>query len=160
MKRDNERGGEIVPLRTIPSARRAAIEAGHHARMMASIANAETREARKRELWGPIGSGSMERLCALFHSLDGVPGTRPWDAMVLLKWLCTSPGVSHGSSHAAKFVLRVWNSYTNWDEAAHEEKLLKKSEHIKPFDMFEALACWDGGNAAAFRAWVEVPFWP
>lgn len=124
----------------------------------------ELREA-KRERWGTDNLEQMRRLCAGFPSLRGLfDAPLSFDVDRLLTWLLTSGAVTSGSSHAAKFVLQVWNSRTDWREYAVETGLLtKRSKAYKaftPFNVAAAFGCWDYAHCAAFLAWVELPFFP
>ncbi len=47
---------------------------------------------------------------------------------------------SRGAAHAARFLLAAWNSRYPWRAGT--------------FDLFDALAAWDGGQRAAFQAWA------
>jgi hypothetical protein len=186
-------------------------------RVLAERDHQFAREAKKRELWGPIGPSAMTRLAKMFPSLRGVAGVEPWNVEKLLEWLCTSPEVTGGSHHAAMFVLGVWNSSTDWSEVAkelprrtcpdcvglgrvdaedgytvqekrpgvfirsryddadervevevktkrcescHGEGTYQPSLKRGRFDVFDAMGSWDADHVAAFRTWVEYPFWP
>ena len=119
--------------------------------------------AATKEKWGE-GNERMVRLCRAFPTLRGVPGTDPWNALHLLEWLCTSGGVTTGSSHAARFILQVWNPSTDWGALAmkslSEEGLGLQNVELQPFNVVKALAVWDSEHEAAFLAWAELPFWP
>jgi hypothetical protein len=124
----------------------------------------ETREARRRELWSDDSRVAMSRLCNRFPTLVGVPGTDPWDAGELLRWLFTSGAPTSGSVHAAKFVLQVWNASQDW-EAFVRLPLEKgglgiEGATLSPFNVVSALGVWDEAHAAGLRAWLELPFWP
>jgi hypothetical protein len=47
---------------------------------------------------------------------------------------------ARGAAHAARFLLETWNSRYPWRAGT--------------FDLFDALAAWDGGQRAAFQAWA------
>ena len=115
------------------------------------------REERRRKAWGKIGVESITRLAKLFPSLREAPGVDPWDALTLLRW---SLAASHGEALAVKFVLSVWNSSTDWEKVAREEKLIKPDERFSRFDLFEAMSVWDQEHVSAALAWIELPFFP
>lgn len=85
-----------------------------------AIEEGERRERVRKQLWGEPGPGRMVRLCALFPSLRGKPGTDPWNADDFIEWL-SGPAPTSGSRHAAMFVLGVWNPTTDWSEVAREQ---------------------------------------
>lgn len=121
-----------------------------------------------RERWGEDnGAPRMTKLCHAFPTLRGVPGTDPWNAMVFLRWLCTSGAVTTGSRFAGQFVLQVWNPTTDWAQVAlapagPEGLGLRADEvgRLEPFNLVRALAHWDSDHEDALRSWVELPFWP
>ena len=55
----------------------------------------------------------------------------------------------HGLNCATRFVLSVWNYQA--DRAG--------DYGLKPFDLHEAMGCWDPGHRKAFGEWVADPFW-
>jgi hypothetical protein len=89
------------------------------AEAVAHLHRQELREAARRERWGEGGAEGMQRLCRLFPTLRGVPGTDPWEWDKLLEWL-TGPAPTSGSTWAALFVLGVWNPTTDWSDMAQE----------------------------------------
>ena len=111
-----------------------------------------------RDVWG-TGPAAMEKLCAMFPTLRDAEGTSPWDADKLLRWLCTSSAVTAGGDCAARFVLQVWNSTAEWKYVAAEHDI-DGAEAARPFNVVEAMGRWDDEHQAAFRAWVEMPFFP
>lgn len=117
------------------------------------------REQRRGKAWGNIGAESMTRLAALFPSLRAAPGVSPWNANEFLRW-ATSGVLSHGEVLAAKFVLGVWNSSTDWEDTAREMKLIKPDQKFSRFDLFEAMNVWDQAHINAALAWIELPFSP
>lgn len=124
-----------------------------------AMARARARDERRRETWGEIGPASMTRLAHRFPGLRGAPGVDPWDAITLLRWACG--GRSHGEVLAAKFVLSVWNTSTDWEEIARDEGILTTPEgRFSRFDLFEAMAVWDAAHVEAMLAWLQLPFWP
>lgn len=119
----------------------------------------EEQSRRRRELWGEGGADAMPRLCKLFPSLRNAPGCDPWDSLKMLDYACS--GASHGATLAARFVLSVWNSNTDWDAEAHREGILTDEDgHLRRFDLFEALGTWDYKHHEAFLMWARDPFWP
>lgn len=130
----------------------------------AEIELAHARAADKQALWGSDMHVAMSKLCKMFPTLVGAPGTEPWDAMRLLNWLLTSGARTSGNTHAVKFALQVWNSTTDWQEWARkpveEEGLGLDEVDVSPFNVANALSVWDEAHAKAFRTWVHTPFWP
>jgi len=123
------------------------------------LERARNRATASRERWGSTAdvSRQMSALSQCFHSLRGANGTEPWDPERLMRWACA--GRSHGEVLAARFVLSVWNSGTDWAEEAKAEGI-DNSAALARFDLFEALQTWDYDHQDAFLKWVEAPFWP
>jgi hypothetical protein len=149
----------------LPRSERAALEREALQQLEHEYKLEAARRADRTQLWGDQGNRvAMERLCALFPTLRGVPGTSPWDAMHLLTWLVTSEAPTSGSRHAAKFVLQVWNSGDDWQEWARlpkdQDGLGIEDAVLQPFNAVAALAVWDEAHAKAFRTWVHTPFFP
>lgn len=90
----------------------------------------------------------MSEIAERFPSLRGRPGVRPWDAITLARWIVS--GVSHGEQLAGRFMLGVWNGGDEWPWVG-----LKRLS-IKPFDLFEAKACWDEAHQRAFAVYVAI----
>lgn len=99
------------------------------------------------------GRDSMERLCASFPSLHGVPGTAPWDPPAFAAW--ASGGIADGERMAAQCVLSIWNwgspNDTWWNEEPYS---------VGVFDAITALRTWDYDHCAAYVGWCLKPFWP
>lgn len=136
-----------------------------HQAVREELAKQRVISERRKTLWGDApGQNAMANLCTLFPSLRGVPGTDPWDSMLLLRWLLTSEAVTTGSIHAAKFVLQVWNSRADYQQGARDDVqdggLGLHDAVFTPFNVVEALAAWDGLHTKAFLTWAETPFWP
>jgi hypothetical protein len=126
---------------------------------LAARALGEESAQRRRALWGDGGAAAMTRLCNLFPSLRNAYGVDPWDSMKMLSFACS--GASHGALCAARFVLSVWNTVTDWNEEAHTAGILTDEEdRLRRFDVFEALGVWDFEHHKAFLTWVRDPFWP
>lgn len=68
-----------------------------------------------------------------------------WDPIRLAEW-AARPHLSEGARHAARFVLSVWDPFTEWAAGR--------------FDIHEAMKTWDDGNLQAFREWIDDPWWP
>jgi hypothetical protein len=125
----------------------------------------DAKEERRRERWGENNLESMARLVASFptlrRSLGGVliDGLGEWNANVFLTWAC-GPEPGSGARDAARFVLSVWNSSTDWDAAARDLRLLKRGQRLGRFEAVKAISNWDAEHLAAFIAWTELPFWP
>jgi hypothetical protein len=64
-------------------------------------------------------------------------------AVELEHWLESSPAVTSGGEHAAKFVLGVWNS--------------RRRKH--KFDFHRACNVWDDAHLSAFVRWAKEPWY-
>ncbi len=120
--------------------------AGAMAETLAALVNGQVREAMRREKWGPIGAGAMERLASMFPLLAGKPGTEPWDSLRLDRWAASDGCHDDAALFAARFCLKVWNPY--------------EKRACGAFELFEAWAHWDDQHRAAALAWLEAPFYP
>lgn len=131
---------------------------------LAAIERARALEADRKTTWGDDNRVAMTRLCNLFPTLVGVPGTDPWTPHELLRWLLTSGGPTSGSVHAAKFVLQVWNSAADWQALARapveDDGLGIDDARLTPFNVVAALGTWDHEHTSAFLRWAYTPFWP
>jgi len=88
-------------------------------------------------------SDYIKTLANSFPCLKGsVP--EPWDVNRFMRSLGVA---STGERHAMLFIAIVWNP-------AYAE-----SQGWR-FNLFDALACWDSSNRAAFQAWIENPRMP
>lgn len=112
---------------------------------------------QKRERWGDDNLQSMTRLVRRFPSLGDADGIEPWDAIRFLRWACDADMTS-GRLHAVRFVLQVWNSSTDWTDAAAVEGL--DGRHLTAFNVVDACAVWDDAHRAACLAYIELPFQP
>ena len=65
---------------------------------------------------------------------------RLWDVEKL--WNAT--GLSSGEHYAAAFVAAVWSG----------------NDRRMPFNLIEAMGCWDSQCQRAFLAWASNPRWP
>jgi hypothetical protein len=76
------------------------------------------------------------------------------DACAFAAW---ARPLSGGEREAVLFVLSVWNSSTNWHEAAG----LCRSDGPMGgrFDVHRALGTWDQAHRDAFLAWARDPWW-
>lgn len=99
---------------------------------------------------------AMSTLCAAFHVLEGRDGTRPWDCEALYR-SAFHPSASSAVRHAIRFVLSVWNKHAI---LSMDETSPAPGEKLGPFDVVEALACWDALNRSAFLTWAQDPWWP
>jgi hypothetical protein len=81
----------------------------------------------------------MTGLARLFPSLDRADGIEPFDSALLAHWLETSPEVTGGGRHAARFILSVWNSNN-------------------PFEITKAMNVWDEAHRRAFLEWAKDPW--
>lgn len=97
----------------------------------------------------------MEALCALFPTLQGVPGTAPWDQHAFARW-ASGPAATSGSVQAAAFVLAVWNGCTPRDGGWWNQRPYR----VGRFDIVHALGIWDEAHKSAFLRWCDDPFWP
>ena len=113
------------------------------------------KERKRRERWPRDYRLAMSEMAKLFPTMRGVPGTDPWNVEKLIAWLNTGAPTS-GSWHAVMFLLGVWNPHTKWNK---EGVRMRKGASGK-FDMFAALAVWDGQHLQAMQEWIAAPFWP
>jgi hypothetical protein len=88
---------------------------------------------------------SIEALAASFPSLRGAPYLSPWDAAGFDEW-AAEDARSPLAVFTARFVLEVWNPGNDWN--------------CGPFELTAAMQTWDEAHLAAFRAWVNAPWWP
>jgi hypothetical protein len=109
------------------------------------------RQKALRDRWPQDGREAMTALAALFPSMRRVPGTSPWEVEALIEW-SNSGAPTSGSIWAARFLLSVWNSSTNWNVFG--------LPGAGKFDLFEAWSCWDDHHRKAALEWLEAPFWP
>jgi len=85
----------------------------------------------------------MLALANSFPTLRGV--IDHWDPDMLDTWACgTEPGA--GALNAARFVLSVWNTRTEWKCGA--------------FNVVIAWGIWDDEHREAFLSWTRKPRWP
>lgn len=100
----------------------------------------------------------MTLLCQSFPTLRGAPGASPWEQRKFAQW-ASGPARTSGSSHAAAFVLGVWNGccFELGDEPAWFQT---KPYSVRVFDPVAALAAWDEAHASAFIRWCMDPFYP
>jgi hypothetical protein len=113
------------------------------------------REKKRRARWPQDYRLAMTQLAKLFPTMQGVPGTDPWNVERLIAWLNTGAPTS-GSWHAAMFLLGVWNPHTKWNQ---EGVKMRKGASGK-FDLFAAFAAWDQNHIQAMQEWIAAPFWP
>ena len=113
-------------------------------------------EQQQAAHWPEDAYEKMAKLCSLFPTLRDVPGTNPWHVATFLKWM-NSGAPGSGAWNAGLFVLGVWNPATDWGK---EGLKIKCSSAGGRFNMFRALGCWDREHEAAFREWLDFPFWP
>lgn len=104
-------------------------------------------------------NAEMEELARTFPSSETFGNlVSPWDALELLKMLC-SQGWSHGERATAQFLLSVWSPGTDWVELAREHGF-EYPESAETFELHDALGVWDRPHRAAFLAWAKEPWWP
>ena len=70
-------------------------------------------------------------------------GVDPWNAIELDR---SFNGASHGEKCTIAFLLNVWSPGDKWN--------------CGKFDMIDAMGVWDDDQLAAFRSWVNNPWWP
>lgn len=87
----------------------------------------------------------MSALAERFHTLEGRPGVRPWDPVELERSAREDGWAGSGARHATAFVLSVWNPRADW---------------TLRFDLVSAWGVWDDRHRAAFRSWLDAPWWP
>jgi hypothetical protein len=133
-------------------------------RVIAQLEASADQAAQRNALWGRDERTRMTRLCWSFPTLVHADGVLPWNPERFLRWLLTSGAPGSGARHAAKFVLQVWNSSTDWAawarESPEKDGLGIADAELAPFNVVDALAVWDDEHASAFRTWAELPFWP
>lgn len=117
----------------------------------------------------PFGGGElrerMGELCRGFPSLRNLEGagSGEWNADRVLAFACHRE--RDAGQLAALFVLRVWNSNTDWNIIAHmegengEPPILMPEETLVPFEFFEAWRVWSPVTRQAALAWMVSPFW-
>jgi hypothetical protein len=126
------------------------------------------RAEAKREIFAAIERGKQHRarwpenlnhamsvLANLFPTMQGVPGTDPWNVEQLIAWMNTGAPTT-GSWHAAMFLLGVWNPHTKWNQ---EGVKMRKGSSGK-FDLFAAMHGWDQQHIEAAMVWINNPFFP
>ena len=102
----------------------------------------------------------MSELAATCPSTAGMPGARNWDALELLRWLCTGGG-STGEKLVAQFLLGVWDPVAHWADVARENDFSpEEALQAGGFDFFEAMHAFDARQVQALTAWMHNPFWP
>lgn len=131
----------------------------HVDKVLADLERQRARAAARTLRWGTDNLEQMRRLCDAFPTLRGKPGTDPFDAEVLLRWLLDTGGPTAGSSCAARFVLQVWDYGQDW-RAFAKQLGIRHWRAFQPFNPVEALARWDAEHAQAFLAYCELPFHP
>jgi len=132
-------------------------------RVVDELEQQRVKSIRTVDEWG-VGEQRMVSLCQRFPTLRTADGTDPWNPDRLLRWLLTSGAPTGGSRHAAKFVLSVWNTSTDWGAYARqpvsEGGLGLVDVEFEAFNVVHAMGVWDDEHQAAFMAWCELPFWP
>lgn len=113
------------------------------------------RQSKQRNRWPENLNHAMSELARLFPTMQGVPGTDPWDVHKLMAWMNTGAPTT-GSWCAAMFLLGVWNPYTKWNQ---EGVKMRKGASGK-FDLFVAVQGWDQQHMDAALEWVRNPFFP
>ena len=93
----------------------------------------------------PAQATNMAVFARTFPCLAKAAGVTPWDANTLDQWATDTP-LSHGELVAARFLLALWDSATDW--------------RCGRFDVMEALRVWDDRHRAAFLACAGDPWWP
>lgn len=120
-------------------------------------AEAAARKER-RARWPQDLRAAMSVLGRSFPSMEGAPGLAPFDAHVLLAWLCEGRACA-AACEVSRFLLGVWNSLVDWEAAAKEDRL-PHPELAQHFNLFSAATCWDREHLAALIRWMDAPFWP
>lgn len=138
-----------------------------HEQLAATERRVRTIKQLRAERWGNgTAEQQMTRLARSFPILaEAGGGVDPWDPVALMRW-GLSGAMTGGSKHVVRFLLQVWNPYTDWREMAIEHELcaadaIRDPHHpLAPFNVVEAVASWDFAHTDAFRAWCEAPFHP
>jgi len=126
-----------------------------HAEAVREITTSIERQRRQRDRWPENLNHAMSELARLFPTMQGVPGTDPWDVHKLMGWMNTGAPTT-GSWHAAMFLLGVWNPHTKWNQ---EGVKMRKGANGK-FDLFVAMQGWDQQHIDAAMEWIRNPFFP
>jgi len=132
--------------------------AAHHQDMVRQLEEAKERSERTTALFGLEGRDRMASLGLRFPTLKNADGVNPWNPERLVRWLYLSGAPTGGSTHAAKFLLTVWNSSEDWGLYAREIGIPEAT--WAPFNVVRAMGVWDEEHQAAFRLWCTYPFWP
>lgn len=122
------------------------------------------KQAARPRIWNRDLRVAMSELAQMFPTLQGVPGTNPWEVETFLRWM-NGPAPTSGSFAAGMFLLGVWNPKTDWNEEGLQKRfnrILGGKRKLIPgkFDMFRAVGCWDEEHFKAFMTWIQNPFWP
>src|SRR4051812_9818469 len=97
------------------------------------------REEDDVDMWAEIGR-QVTRVARLFPMLDTADGLEPFDPRKLERWAIENR-VGHGCECAVRFVLDLFEH--------------GRARTLPPFDVFEAMRCWDARHQAAFAIWAE-----
>jgi hypothetical protein len=90
-------------------------------------------------------SAKLAELARRFPTLRDAEGLDPWDPDIFDSWAASAaPG--SGALNAARFILELWNQDAEWKCGA--------------FKATKAVGIWDDAHLAAFRSWVEAPWFP
>jgi len=115
----------------------------------------------------------METWAAMFPSLHGRPGIRPWDPAAFYEWLGTDGPAAFGGSTAAwasaGMVLRVWNPAGVRDFEEQRQELQRQAWEAEDVPSWrrtqfrvptvvEGMLAWDPTHRAAALAYLVRPW--
>jgi len=90
-------------------------------------------------------SAKLVDLARRFPTLKDAEGLDPWDPEKFDSWAASAaPG--SGALNAARFILELFNQDAEWK--------------CGPFKATRAVGLWDDAHLAAFRSWVDAPWFP
>jgi hypothetical protein len=84
----------------------------------------------------------IDNMLSWFPSLQGAPGTAPFNAQTLDAWASTLPPTA-AARHAAQFVLSL-----------HADRPWR----VGPFDPVEAMRTWAQPELVGYVRWARMPY--
>lgn len=137
------------------------------------------RQARRNARWPRTPEGHVNTRLAMFALIASFPCLRDYvkrghgrgasarqelamqrfDTRHFIRW-ATGAHATSATNHAARFVLQVWNPNADYRGLAGELGIDPEASILAPFNLGNALGCFDERHSRALRRWVEAPFWP